>query len=133
MTLTLDDFFVGWDATVNDLVQRVRSTHSNFPPYNIAVLEDKTILIELALAGYNKEDIEISVHDGVLSISSKGVDKNDTKRYTVRGIAKRKFLSKFVLNKNYEVKDASMENGLLVVKVVEIVPEKEAIKLININ
>ena len=120
-------------STVNDLVQRVRSTHSNFPPYNIAVLEDKSILIELALAGYNKEDLEISVHDGVLSVSSKGVEKQDNRRYTVRGIAKRKFLSKFVLNKNYEVKDASMENGLLVVKVVEVVPEKEAVKLISIK
>ena len=62
---------IGWDSMLNDLVQR---TNSNFPPYNIIEAENGISEIQLALAGYSKDEISVTFQDRVLTISSSGVD-----------------------------------------------------------
>lgn len=103
---------------------------SNFPPYNI-VSEDNDVLIELALAGYRKEDVDVSVENNILVISSQGVDKEETRSYHNRGIAKRKFCAKFSLSRGSEVKDATMNDGLLSIRIG--IPSKQNVLKIPVN
>lgn len=128
--MTLNDFFIGWETPLQELLQRAGNT---FPPQNVANLEDGSILIELALAGYGKNDVEVSVEQDVLNISSNGVSSNKDLRYSQKGIAKRKFKKTFLLNKNHEVKSANMNDGLLSVVISPVVPAEKSVKLITVN
>ena len=133
MTLIkMQDFLnrsVGWDGVFQDFNRNA----SNFPPYSISSNEDGSSNIEIALAGYSKEDVNVSLQDSVLSISSEGTEKPNNKNYTYKGIANRKFVTKFAIGKYHEVQDATMENGMLVVKVAEVIPEEKKVKSITIN
>lgn len=126
-----NDFLIGWDNTLNELIY---SSKSNFPPQNIASFPDGSIEIELALAGYKKEDLEITLDNDVLRISyKKPEDSGVEKKYISRQIAKRSFRTSFAINREHEVKSASMENGLLKILVSPITPKKDAPKLIHID
>lgn len=125
----LHEFLIGWDNTLNDLVGRAKDA---FPPQNISSLEDGSTEIQLALAGYKKEDLQISVEENVLKISC-DCSTNDNKKYISRGIARRKFRKSFMLNRGHEVKSASMEDGLLTILISPITPKKDAPKLIHID
>ena len=133
MTLIkMQDFLnrsIGWDGLFQDLVHR---NTSNFPPYSIS-REGNDYDIEVALAGYSRDNIDITVQDGVLSISSKGVDKSEEVCYTYKGIANRSFLTKFAIGKYHEVQDASMENGMLTIRVTEVLPEEKLVKHITVS
>lgn len=137
MTLTckknnvFNDFLIGWDKTLNDILY---SSKSNFPPQNIALLEDGSTEIQLALAGYKKEDLEITLDNDLLKISYKKPENSqEDKHYVSRQIAKRSFKTTFVINRGHEVKSASMENGLLTILISPITPKKDAPKLIHID
>ena len=120
---------IGWDTVFDDLVHR---TNSNFPPYNI-ISTDGGTEIELALAGYSKEDISVTFQDRILTISSNGVDKEDDVKYNYKGVAKRAFTTKFSLGQHFEVQDVTMNNGMLHVLVKEILPEEKQLKTFTIN
>ena len=120
---------IGWDTVFDDLVHR---TNSNFPPYNI-ISTDGGTEIELALAGYSKEDISVTFQDRILTISSSGVDKQDDIEYNYRGVAKRAFTTKFSLGQYHEVKDVSMRDGMLYVSTEEVLPEEKKLKTFTIN
>ena len=120
---------IGWDTVFDDLVHR---TNSNFPPYNI-ISTDGGTEIELALAGYSKEDISVTFQDRILTISSSGVDKEDDVKYNYKGVAKRAFTTKFSLGQHFEVQDVTMNNGMLHVLVKEILPEEKQLKTFTIN
>lgn len=126
---TLHEFLIGWDNTLNDIVGRAKDA---FPPQNISTLEDGSTEIQLALAGYKKEDLQISVEENVLKISC-DFSTNENKKYISRGIARRKFRKSFMLNRGHEVKSASMEDGLLTILISPITPKKDAPKLIHID
>ena len=132
MTNTLINNFInrsiGWESMFDDLT---RKHASNFPPYNIVKGEDGAE-IQLALAGYSKDDISVTFQDGVLVVSSNGSEDNDV-QYAYKGIAKRKFVSKFSLGKYHEVQDVSMKNGMLYVFVAEVIPEEKRLKSFTIN
>jgi molecular chaperone IbpA len=120
---------IGWESVLDDLVHR---TTSNFPPYNL-IKDENGVEIQLALAGYSKEDISVTLQDRILTISSGGVDKGDDRKYDYRGVAKRGFVSKFSLAQNHEVQDVSMKDGMLYVFVVEVVPDDKKVKSFIIN
>lgn len=120
---------IGWDHMLSDLVHK---TNSNFPPYNI-ISTEKGAEIQLALAGYKKEDISVTFQDRILTISSSGVDNDADVKYTHRGVAKRAFTTKFSLGQHHEVDDVSMQDGMLYVSVVQIVPEDKQLKTFTIR
>ena len=120
---------IGWDTVFDDLVHR---TNSNFPPYNISSTDGGTE-IELALAGYSKEDISVTFQDRILTISSSGVDKEDDVKYNYKGVAKRAFTTKFTLGQYHEVLDVTMRDGILSISVVEVIPEDRQLKTFTIN
>tara|TARA_A100001201_G_scaffold133691_1_gene120939 strand:- start:1061 stop:1465 length:405 start_codon:yes stop_codon:yes gene_type:complete len=120
---------IGWD----NLFDSIATNRSNFPPYNIVKSEDDGTEIQLALAGYSKDDIEVSVQDKVLTISSSGVDKQDDIEYNYRGVAKRAFTIKFSIGQYQEVKDVSMKDGMLFISFETVLPEDKKLKTFTIN
>ena len=134
----LTPYAVGFDRQFNRLTDYVKHQQQStgFPPYNIQKVEDFKYTIELALAGFSKEDIEIEVADGVLTVRSvKEKDDDEVNDdYTLhRGISYRKFNRKFTLADDVVVNDAKLENGLLTIELEQIVPEEKKPRLIKIK
>ena len=130
----LTPYAVGFDRvfdTLNRYVDKnVQST--GFPPYNIRKEGDYNYVIEMALAGFGKSDIEVEVAEGLLTVRSiKENDVNDNPLY--RGISYRKFNRKFTLADDIVVNDASLENGMLKIDLERIVPEEKKPRTITIK
>jgi len=125
-----DPFFIGFDKMFNRLTN---TTHqqSGFPPYNVRKVDDDTFVVELAVAGYNKSSIEVTEHDGVLSI--KGERPEDVEEYLHKGIAGRKFTRTFALGEYMYVDSADLNDGMLYVIVKREVPEHKKPKTIKIK
>ena len=133
----LTPFAVGFERHFNRLSDYVEhnATSTGFPPYNIQKVEDFKYEIEMALAGFSKEDLEIEKADGVLSIrSTKETNAKDDDEFTLhRGISYRKFNRKFTLAEDVEVIDAILKDGLLTITLEQIVPEEKKPKKIAIK
>ena len=95
---------------------------TNYPPYNLVEVSEDTYMIELALAGFNKEDISIEQEKNVLTI--KGSSKENSNKYIHKGIGARDFTRTFSLSEYMVVAGATMENGVLRVLVIRNVPEE---------
>ena len=115
-----------------DLHRRLNSGKQNFPPYNVIKDGEKT-LVEVALAGYSKDDIKVVVEDATLSIEGFGKPENADKQHLHKGIAKRKFKTRFSLAEYVEVISADFKDGLLTVALEQVVPEEKQPKVITIN
>ena len=107
----------------------------NYPPYNIVKTGTNKYDIEVALAGYNKKDIDVSYEDNMLHIKSKKEDKEDKDEDGVihKGIAKRYFSKSFTIADDVEVKGAELKDGLLKVSLERIVPEHKQPRTIDIK
>ena len=130
----LTPYAVGFDRVFDQLNAYVANnvTSNGFPPYNIRKGGDYTYAIEMALAGFSKDDIEIEVAEGLLTVRSiKENDENDSNIY--RGISYRKFNRKFTLADDIVVNDASLENGMLNIKLERIVPDAKKPRKITIK
>ena len=112
------------------------SVGSNYPPYNIVKTSDNKFDVEVALAGFNKKDINVSVENGMLTIESKEDEKSkDDKDGEVlhKGISKRYFKRSFTIADDVEVNGAELKDGLLRVSMEKIVPESKKLKTITIK
>ena len=109
----------------------------NYPPYNIVKTGTNKYDIEVALAGYNKKDIDVSYEDNMLHIKSKKEEKTDEKdedgEIIHKGIAKRYFSKSFTIADDVEVKGAELKDGLLKVSLERIVPESKKPRTISIK
>jgi len=132
---------VGFD-NVFDHFERMFDDHNfnemvniNYPPYNIVKTGKNTYDIELALAGFNKKDIEINMEDGMLNIKSvvEATKDKDEDGVIHKGIAKRYFSKSFTIADDVEVKGAELKDGLLKVSLERIVPESKKPRTINIK
>ena len=132
----LTPYAVGFDRVFDQLNRYVDNnvTSTGFPPYNIRKEGDYNYVIEMALAGFGKEDIEVEVADSTLSVRStkkplnEDVASNDDTVY--RGISYRKFDRKFTLAEDVVVKTAKLENGMLILELERVVPEAKKPRLI---
>ena len=133
---TLTPYAVGFDRVfdrLNDYAMH-QATSTGFPPYNIRKDGDTNFTIELALAGLTRDDLEIEVAEGVLTVRT--TDKKEEVADTEllhRGISFRKFSRKWTLADDIVVKDAKMENGMLLIHLERIVPEEKKPRLIEIK
>ena len=130
----LTPYAVGFDRVFDRLVDYSHNNMAStgFPPYNIKKVGDYGYEIEMALAGFGKEDIEVEVANGVLTIRSVK-DNSDEPEVLHRGISYRKFNRRFTLADDIVVRDAKLENGLLSVELEQVVPEEMKPKLIKIK
>ena len=131
---TLRPMSVGFD----DLFKYAESlletdTNSKFPPYNLIKVTDSDFLIELALAGYSKEDIEITTHDGLITVSCSKQKEMPCDTVIHRGISSRAFTKTFTYADNIIVKDADFTNGLLSIHLEKLIPEEKRPKTIKIK
>ena len=129
-------FSVGFDRVFDRLVDYdTNYTTGGFPPYNIRKTDDFKHVIEIALAGFSKDEIEVVLTDGILEIKSRDTVTTEKPKDDMihKGIAKRAFTRKFTLADDIEVKDAKLENGLLVIELEQIVPEHKKPKTIKVK
>jgi len=129
-------FTVGFDRVFDRLVDYGTTYDTGgFPPYNIRKTDDFKHVIEIALAGFSKGEIEVILTDGILEIKSSNLPTTEKPKDDLihKGIAKRAFTRKFTLADDIEVKDAKLENGLLVIDLEQIVPEHKKPKTIKVK
>ena len=134
----LTPYAVGFDRVFDQLntYARNNATSTGFPPYNIRKGGDYTYAIEMALAGFSKNDIEIEVAEGLLTVRSVKEDSETNEEYDskiYRGISYRKFNRKFTLADDIVVNDASLENGMLKIDLERIVPDAKKPRIIKIK
>ena len=107
----------------------------NYPPYNIVKVKDNHYNIEVALAGYNKKDIEVNYENNMLTIKTAD-QKSDEKKEgenIYKGIAQRMFKKSFTIADDVEVKGAELKDGLLKVSLEKIVPDHKKARTISIK
>ena len=109
----------------------------NYPPYNIVKTGDYTYDIELALAGFNKKDIDVEYNDGVVTVKSIHETKSeeDDRNGSVlhRGISKRHFTKSFTIADDVEVRGAELKDGLLKISLERIIPESKKPRSIEVK
>ena len=130
----LTPYAVGFDRVFDTLNRYVDNNvqSTGFPPYNIRKEGDYNYVIEMALAGFGKKDIEVEVAEGTLSVRS--VKENSEDDSTVyRGISYRKFDRKFTLADDIVVNGAKLENGMLSLELERVVPEEKKPRLVTVK
>ena len=124
---------VGFDSMFDRLFGDVERSEnpSGFPPYNIRKDEENYYTIEMAVAGFSKEDLEAEIKEGVLTVRSK--QDQEEGEYLHRGIAKRAFSRSFTLSDDVIIKRADLINGMLTISLERIVPEEKKSRMIEIG
>ena len=131
----LTPYAVGFDRVFDTLKRYVDNNvnSTGFPPYNIQKVGDFKYQIDMALAGFSKDDIEVEVADGTLSVRSDKKEEPEDEFTYHRGISYRKFERKFTLADDLVVNDAKLENGMLTIDLERIVPEEKKPRLISVK
>jgi molecular chaperone IbpA len=128
-----DPFFVGFDRIFDRVNAASKlTTVQKYPPYNIVKTDENTYLIELAVAGFGPDDVDIELHDGVLAISGK-VESTSDDNYIYKGIANRSFERRFTLADTVEVEGVDLHQGILTVKLKNVIPEEKKPRKIPIG
>tara|TARA_B100000886_G_C20423794_1_gene492890 strand:- start:710 stop:1153 length:444 start_codon:yes stop_codon:yes gene_type:complete len=133
VTVGFDNMFDHFESMFEGDVFSVPTV--NFPPYNIVKTGDFTYDVELALAGYSKDDITVDYADNLLTVKSikKSDESNAEEGILHRGIAKRYFSKAFTIADDVEVKGAELKDGLLKISMERIVPEGKKPRSIDIK
>ena len=131
----LTPYAVGFDRVFDTLNRYVDNNvnSTGFPPYNIQKVGDFKYQIDMALAGFSKDDIEVEVSDGTLSVRSDKKEEPEDEHTYHRGISYRKFERKFTLADDLVVNGAKLENGMLTIDLERIVPEEKKPRLISVK
>ena len=107
-------------------------THTNYPPYNLVKESSVDFRLEIALAGYKKEDIEVTTEWNKLFIEAKKVSGSDDE-YLHQGLAKRAFTRTWTLSDDVEVCDTAFVDGLLTIKIKRVIPEHQKKKVYELK
>ena len=131
----LTPYAVGFDRVFDTLNRYVDNNvnSTGFPPYNIQKVGDFKYQIDMALAGFSKDDIEVEVADGTLSVRSDKKEEPEDEFTYHRGISYRKFERKFTLADDLVVNGAKLENGMLTIDLERIVPDEKKPRLISVK
>ena len=126
--LGFDEFFQAYER------RHANQLNTNYPPYNIIKFGENDYIIEMAVAGFKREEIAIELENDVLTIrGAKRDQKADTPHYLYHGLSARGFQRQFTLHSDLIVKDAQLEDGILKVLILHVVPENKKPKQIKIN
>ena len=133
ITVGFDDMFDHFEHMMDDSF--FGRSVANFPPYNIVKTGENTYDVELALAGFNKKDIEVEYKENLLTVKSKKQEetKDEDGNIIHRGISKRMFSKSFTIANDVEVKGAELKDGLLKISMERIIPEHKKAKSIAIK
>ena len=129
---SVDRWAIGFDQMFNTLRDVSGYKQTTYPPYNLGKSED-TYVLELAVAGFKREEINIEVADQKLVISSQTESSDSELEVLHQGIAKRDWELNFALSEHIEVESAQLKDGILTVTLVNVVPEHLKPKTIKIK
>ena len=139
-SIGFDDMF---DQFENMLGNGNLTMQSNYPPYNIRKTSKDNYAIEVALAGFNKNDVEVEFEDSLLTVRTKQVNIKENERQSARqiengeiihqGISQRQFARSFTIADDVKVNGAELKDGLLTISCERIIPEYKKKKLIEIK
>jgi molecular chaperone IbpA len=142
----LDRFFVGFDKVAERMASaadQAQTLATKYPPYNLKKIDENKYTIELAVAGFAKQDLEIEIVDDKLIIkgnthAGEPAEQDSTGEWTWpqmlhQGLAMRPFTRTFTLSDNVEIRGASLLNGILKVALEAIIPEHKKPKKVEIN
>lgn len=129
---------IGFNDTLSHIKKMVDKIPNipGYPPFNIKKIDDNQFLIEMAVAGFNKSNLELEFHDGFLTV--KGTIKTDSENlnketFYYKGIADRSFVKSFALADTIEITSADLTNGMLKIYLENLIPESKRSKKIPIN
>ena len=135
ITVGFDNVFDHFERMFNDDFFNVPTV--NYPPYNIVKTGANTYNVEVALAGFSRDDVSVEFAEGILTIKSKDrteSDKPDADGDIIhKGISKRYFSKSFTVSDDVEIKGAELKDGLLTVSLERIVPESKKARVIDIK
>jgi len=129
------DTFLGFDQLFNTLAETPMENARGvgYPPYNVIRKDDGHFLIEIAVAGFSKDDIDLTLEKGVLTVNGRKHTGADTRDYTHRGISQRGFERSFTIADTIKVIGADIVDGLLVIILENDIPEEDKPQTINLG
>jgi molecular chaperone IbpA len=122
---------IGFDSIFNDLARQVEQ-QTNYPPHNIVKISDDEFFIEIAIAGFNEDEIGVHLDNRTLSISGKKLTSEDHE-YLYRGLSSRDFEKQFTLAEYVEVTSADVKNGILRLNLQRQIPDDKKPRIIKLN
>lgn len=132
MDLFRDPFFIGFGRELEKLNSLHKTNSQSYPPYDILKLDEDTYVLSLALAGFTKNDVSVSLDKGSLVISGEITEVLDAE-VVHKGIASRKFNREFALGEYMEISGAEMKDGMLHINIYRVIPEDKKPKIIDIK
>jgi molecular chaperone IbpA len=129
----LNRALIGFDRIFSDMETRFQHSANNYPPHNVIKHDDSTFEIEIAVAGFDREDISVEVDQDQLIIRGRRLKEEDQSKYLYRGLAARDFERIWTLADHMQVGDAELTNGILRVKLTRVIPESLKPRAITIK
>jgi molecular chaperone IbpA len=134
---TLYPQFVGFDQLFNELERLVEgqapTRNTSFPPHNVIKVDDSHYVVELAVAGFAKDEIDIELDDGLLVVKGEKKDKDTEVTYIHRGIGTRSFTKSLTIADTVEVRGAEFKDGILRIGLENVIPEHKKPRKIEIG
>lgn len=126
---------IGFDRMFEELNRSFASSRGsdNYPPHNVVKLDDTHYVIEVAVAGFAEDEIDVELKENVLTVKGEQEKKDTEIEYLHKGISARNFTRTFPLAEHIEVRGATVRNGILAVALEQIVPEEHKPKKIQIT
>lgn len=121
---------IGFDRLFHEAERKLNTMH--YPPHNIVKIGEDEYIIELAVAGFGREELDVRYEDSTLTVSGKHMQNAD-REYIYQGIGYRNFIKNITLTEYIEVVGAELKDGLLLVKLERIIPDELKAKTIKIN
>ncbi len=134
-----DPFFVGFDDVIDKLsgfnadVRKKNMAATNYPPYNIRKVDDNKFVIEMAVAGFGRHEIDVTIEDGTLTVTGEIKSLPGNQVYLFKGIADRAFRRTFTVADTIEIRNAELFNGMLRVWLENLIPEHKKSRKIDVT
>ena len=130
-----DPFTVGFSDVFENLekVSKQVQKAASYPPYNIKRIDDNKYVIELAVAGFAKSDVEVTLEGNKLVVKGAANDDESQEDYLFKGIANRGFTREFTLADRVEIENAELINGMLKIGLANMVKVQDAVKKIAVK
>ena len=126
---------VGFDHFIHNVEKMLNTAEptTTFPPHNVIKLDDNKYIVELAIAGFGKDDITVKTIDGVLEIKGEKSNQDKDVQYLHKGIGTRSFVKTIRLAETVEVRGAKFKDGILTIGLENVIPEEKKPKVIPID
>jgi HSP20 family molecular chaperone IbpA len=124
----INEYSIGMDGYLDRIFEQFSETNSNYPPYNLVQVSNVESRLEIALAGFKKEEVHVYTEYGKLFVEGQRENKESDTNYVHKGLAQRDIKRVWTLSDDTEVREVSFENGLLTITLGKIVPEHHSRK-----